>query len=262
MLLTDNYHGGISKLTDTQEKELLKELENKVYTSAKEVCAYVEATFQVSYTPEGMVHLLHRLGFVYKKTKHVPGKADVQKQEEFIKQYEEIKENMGKTDKIYFLDGTHPHHNSIPAYGWIPRGKTIELKSNTGRERLNINGALNIENTEVIIIEEETINAEAVIIYVIADNARYNRAKIVQEYLQHSKIKMIFLPPYATNLNLIERLWGFFKRKILYNKYYESIEEFRKRCLDFFKDILLYKNELSTLLRDEFQIIGNNVLQT
>jgi len=43
---------------------------------------------------------------------------------------------------LYFVDATHPSHTGRPAHGWIRRGRTVELKSNHGRTRININGAL------------------------------------------------------------------------------------------------------------------------
>jgi transposase len=49
-------------------------------------------------------------------------------------------------------------------------------------------------------------------IYVICDNARYYYSQLVTEHLSDSKIELIFLPPYAPNLNLIERYWRFFKK--------------------------------------------------
>jgi len=57
----------------------------------------------------------------------------------------------------------------------------------------------------------------AVCIYVICDNAPYYRSKAVQDYLKASRIQLVSLPPYAPNLNLIERLWRFFKKRILYS---------------------------------------------
>jgi transposase len=277
-LLEDNYQGGVSKLNEKQIKELKKELNVKVYSSAKEICKFVKERFNIKYTDEGMVKLLIRLGFSYKKTKQVPGKADADKQIQFIKEvYKKTKEAMGEKDKMYFLDGVHPHHNSMPAYGWIPKGETREIRSNTGRKRINLNGALNIEDTEVIIREDEMINAQSTIallkqieeknpetetIYAIADNARYYRAKIVTEYLETSKIQLIFLPPYSPNLNLIERLWKFLRKKVMYHKYYETFEEFKNTYFEFFENLEQYKDELSTLLTENFEITGKNFSQT
>ncbi|WP_200870628.1 transposase [Methylobacter tundripaludum] len=52
---------------------------------------------------------------------------------------------------------------------------------------------------------------------------------------------MIFLPSYASNLNLIERYWTFFKKKILYGKYYETFYAFKKSCDEFFAQTDSYK---------------------
>ena len=122
------------------------------------------------------------------------------------------------------MDATHPQHNPIPTYGWILKGQEKTIPTNTGRKRININGALDTVNMDVVIQVSENVNAESTIklfqllekqnpevekIYVIADNARYYRAKAVKEYLETSKIVIVFLPTYAPNLNLIERFWMF-----------------------------------------------------
>ena len=100
------------------------------------------------------------------------------------------------------------------------------------------------------------MNIAAAWIYVICDNARYYRSKAVQEYLKNSRIKLVFLPPYAPNLNLIERLWKYFKKKILYNRYYETVDEFRAACEEFFRNPRKYHRELRSLLTENFAIVG------
>jgi transposase len=235
--------------------------------------SYVAKQFKVKYSVSGLTELLHRLGYSYKKPKLVPGKADAIAQEEFIELYNKIKETKGANDIIYFMDGTHPQHNSVAAYGWIKKGKVKELKSNTGRQRLNINGAINIETLSTVVDYGDSINAQstvsllkklelkhpdAEVIYTICDNARYYRSKMVQEYVEKSKIKLEFLPPYSPNLNLIERLWKYFHKKVLYNKYYETFGEFKKACKSFFRRIKRYKEDLSSLLTENFQRMGAN----
>jgi transposase len=81
---------------------------------------------------------------------------------------------------------------------------------------------------------------------------------MVREYLEKSKIKLIFLPPYSPNLNLIERLWKYFRKRVIYNKYYETFDEFKKACKSFFRRIKRYKGELSSLMTENFQIIETN----
>ena len=186
-LLQDNYSGGLSKLTEFQKKELIEHLETRIYLTAKEICDYVRKKYRVRYTPKGMTSLLHQLGFTYKKPKHIPGKADIEAQKAFIKKYRRLQKKKAPEDRIYFMDGVHPMHNSQPAYGWIRKGKDMVLKANTGRQRINLNGAYNLEDHSVIIQETEMINAQSTVsllkemlqkqpmgkVYVILDNARY-----------------------------------------------------------------------------------------
>jgi len=270
-LLKDNYKGFLGKLSDDEICLLDNHLQNKTYLKVQDMAAYVKKEFKVEYTISGMTELLHRIGYVYKKPKVVPGKADAKAQKNFLRSYKRIKEAKGKNDPIYFMDGTHPQHNTIAAYGWIKKGIDKEIKSNSGRQRLNINGAINIENLKMAVHYGETINAQSTIslfkkiedsnpkarkIYVICDNARYYRSKIVKKYLKKSKIKLKFLPAYSPNLNLIERLWKYFKKIVLYNRYYENFKEFEKECKIFFKKIKNHRGALSSLLKDNFQIIG------
>ncbi len=268
-LLNDNYSGAESKLSDHQMSELKRYLEDHLLPDAKSVIAYIDKQYKVCYSASGVTDLLHRLGFSYKKPKHVPGKQDPAKQHVFIEEYEHLKASKGENDPIYFADATHPQHNSIPSYGWIKKGKEKELKANCGRQRLNINGAINIETLEPVTGFYETINAQAAIhlfakieakhpdadtIYIIIDNARYYRSRLLKESVEGTKIKLIFLPPYSPNLNLIERYWKFFKKKVLNNRYYETFEEFKQACKSFFRKRKKYLTELQTLLAENFHI--------
>lgn len=279
-LLEYHYIGGKSQLNNFQQNELKIYIKNNIQTRAKDIVNYIKKQYGVSYSIIGATKLLHRLGFVYKKPKIIPGKADLDKQKEFLSKYEEIKSKLKSHDQIYFLDSTHPVHNTTLSYGWILKGKKNDkfIKTNTGRERLNLNGALNLnKHNDAIVLEEKTINSKAPIklfkrlvrkhpkgkIYFILDNASHHRSKIVKSWLKkHRRLKMIFLPPYSPNLNLIERLWRFFHQKITNNHYFETFDEFRRTSLKFFKNLNFYTEELKTLMTDNFQLIPNLQLQT
>ena len=88
-----------------------------------------------------MTTLLHKLGFSYKKPKGVPGKAKTEEQEAFVKRYNRVK----KKGLVYFADSTHPMLNPILSAGWIRKGKEYEVKTNSGRQRVNINGAIEMK---------------------------------------------------------------------------------------------------------------------
>ncbi|MCP4140884.1 MAG: IS630 family transposase, partial [Chloroflexi bacterium] len=103
---------------------------------------------------------------------------------------------------------------------------------------------------KVVIREDERINAQSTIalleqmlkeqplgvLYVILDNARYYSSKLVHGFiLENTRIEFVFLPPYSPNLNIMERLWKFFKKNITYNEYYEKFLYSRKRAWGSFK---------------------------
>ena len=265
------YHGGTCWLNAEQMLLLDVHLQQNLYFCAKDVAQWVEQQFGVCYSESGMTALLHRMGYVYKKPKLVPGKADAQAQEAFLETYEELKANKGAQDPIYFMDACHPQHNPVPAYGWIRRGETREIPSNTGRQRVNINGVIDLERMEPVVRFDDMINAASTIelfkqieqanpnaehIHILCDNARYYRSKAVSAFLEISRIKLVFLPPYAPNLNLIERLWKFFKKQVLYNRYYERFDQFKCACEAFFANASQYAAQLRSLLTENFEIIG------
>lgn len=266
-LLEDRYHGSTGYLTTQQEWELTLRLKDHIYQTVKEVIVYTHKTYGKQYSVEGMTHLLHRLGFVYKKTKVIPGKVNREKQEEFKKDYQELKCGKYGTGKIYFVDASHPQHNNMPFYGWIYKGETKTIKTNSGRTRLNLNGALNLENMEITVLSEKTIDAYAMMrlilkleekqptggIFLIVDNASYNHSYKLALFIEdHPRVQLKYLPAYSPNLNIIERLWKFFHNKH-HDKYFEKFKEFEKEVLLFFQNIHQYDTELKTLLTDSFQ---------
>jgi transposase len=107
----------------------------------------------------------------------------------------------------------------------------VALRRTSGRQRINLHGALNLENFHCPLVQAEKINAASAIalfemleatnpdkrwIYVIADNARYHHARLVRQWLERPgcRNKLIFLPAYAPHLNAIERLWGVMHREV------------------------------------------------
>ncbi len=242
-----------------------------LYSTSKAVMNFVYENLGVIYKESGIIALLHRLNFVYKKTSLVPSKSDKTKQEDYLYEFTLLKSGLKSDEKVYFGDGVHPQHNTRLSNAWIYKGDTRVIKSNTGRSRININGVLDPDSKEFIYTTGASINAENTIelykkiesknldkrkIYIIVDNARYYKNKAVGNYLKTSKIEQIFLPPYSPNLNLIERLWKFMYKKVINNKYYEKAKEFQQNICDFFDNLDIYKEELDTLLTCNFRVIG------
>lgn len=92
-------------------------------------------------------------------------------------------------------------------------------------------------------------------IVLILDNASYNRAYSVRDAAKELNIELKFLPPYCPNLNLIERIWKFMKKKILSCTYYPTFSEFQNAIHDFCSGIEIYHEEIKTLFSQKFEII-------
>lgn len=274
-LLEHHYKGRSCQLDASQQEALINHLKSNVYQESKAIVAYIQKTFNVTYTVDGVTNLLHRLGFSYKKPSTFPGKADSQKQKEFIEQYQKLESEKAPEDQLYFIDGVHPMHNVQPAYGWFYKGEAAVLPTNTGRDRINLNGAYNVEKQQVIVRSDQTINAQSTIklleeiktqqlvgkIHIICDNAKYYRCSLLTDYLskpENQRIIMNYLPPYSPNLNCIERLWKFMKKKTVYNTYYEKFMDFEKAIKAFFTNIDQYKSELESLMTTRFHIVKSN----
>jgi transposase len=266
-----NYAGSEALLTPEQLDEFDAHLQQELHPTAASAARWVKDRFEVDYTVSGMTALLHRMGYRYKKPKLLPGKAPAPEvQEAFVASYKKLKENNGEDDVILFMDATHPQHNPVLGGGWIKRGRRFPIKSNTGRRRLNINGAIDVETMHAVVRYDDTVDAESTIalfsqiegaypkaatITVFCDNARYYRSKAVRAYLEHSRIDLQFLPPYAPNLNLIERFWKYFKRQVLYNRYYETFADYKAACKAFFAGLDAHQRQLRLLLTDNFEIV-------
>ena len=269
--LGDDYIAYKGRLSPEQSSQVKNYINETIITDSKQIVDYIKEQFGIVYSTNGMHYLLKSLGFTYKQLTLFPSKADIEQQRQFEKQYRALQEKLGKKEVLLFLDGVHPQHNTRASKAWIASGTEKYLKTNTGRNRLNLNGVYNPENQEVIVREDETINAESNIrlfevvkerykdaecIYIIADNARYNRNKRLKEYLKESKIKMIYLLAYSPNLNLIERLWKFMRKKIINTTYYPEFKAFREAIHNFFNSIGQYKNELKQFVGSKLHVLN------
>ena len=271
--LSTHYDGYWGNLSGVEISLLRAELKRTIYTDAKSVGVWIKERFGVHYTPQGVVDLLNRIGFTYKKTKEVPCERNIEKQQIFAKEMSEIFNNQDENTVIYYADGVHPTHNSRSTYAWIEKGEDFEQPTVSGRDRVNINGLVNARDvTDIITVDSERINAQstkdlyqlalennpnAKKVIIISDNAKYYKNNELKEWLKGTIITQIFLPPYSPNLNLIERLWRFLRKKIIDTEFYRTKELFRQAIAKFFKNIAKYKSELETLLTLNFRLANS-----
>lgn len=273
-LETFDWKGGQPKLTHQQEEELSNFLETNIHASTPKVRAHIRETYNQWFSRSGCIKLMNRLGFEYKKPPRVPAQADEQQQQDFIDNYRALDGLCPVEQPRYFLDGVHPQHQSHPAYGWFKKGQKIALKSSSGRDRMNIHGALNLENFDCPFVEAETLNADSTIalfekiearnslathIHVYLDNANYHHARAVKAWLKKIKSKIVlhFLPPYAPHLNPIERLWGVMHQYVTHNKFYEKFKDFADAILAFFRETVpMHWRDFRDQVTDNFRVIS------
>lgn len=261
--LNFRYEGYRGRL-DEKQIALVKEfLSNNIVTKSKQVISFIQETFGVKYTASGIKAFLHNNGYSYKQLIKFNSKSDEEAQIKFINEFENLAKSLDNKGSIVFLDGVHPQHNTGSSKAWSEKGKDRFIECNSGRQRLNINGGYNPFTYEVFIEEDEKVNSENTIlllkkieasysdkekIYAYSDNARYYKSKAVKEFLLTSKIKIINLPPYCPNLNLIERLWKFMREKTINTIYFAKFQCFQDAIRNFFHNINSFKEELKTYI--------------
>src|SRR5207344_2351038 len=146
-----------------------------------------------------------------------------------------------------FADAVHPTHAARPVGCWAPKQDKLAIEQTSGRQRINIHGALDLATGQTRMIEVETVDAVSTIrllqaiealypmlalIHVFLDNARYHHAKLVQDWLSRPdcRIRRHFVPAYCPHLNPIERLWGVMHKHVTHNKCYATFTQLPTRC--------------------------------
>ena len=172
----------------------------------------------------------------------------------------------GRRD-LYFVDAAHFVRSAFLGFLWC--FARVFVRSPSGRERFNVLGALHATTQRLVTVcNAGYINSESVCelltklaalrtdlpITAIMDNARYQRCALVIETAKALGIELLFLPSYSPNLNLIERLWKFVKKKALYSKYYPTFAEFKRAISDVLDQThTSYRDDLRSLLTLKFQ---------
>jgi transposase len=141
----------------------------------------------------------------------------------------------------------HPTHAARPIGCRAPVEQALAIEQTSGRQGLNVHGALDLETGKTAMIDVETIDAASTIrlleaveamypllatIHVFLDNARYRHAKLVQEWLAQParRIELRFIPACCPHLTPNERLWGVMHKHPTHNKFIPPIGNSRRLC--------------------------------
>ena len=246
------YKGRACELTVAQQDALKSWVAQSLPRTTTMVGEWIEKSYGVSYSRSALIKLLRRNDMEYRKPELVPAKLDPVKQQAFIDGYEKLLNTLGDDEAVMFVDAVHPTHAVRPAGCWAPKDTKIAIAGTSGRQRLNLHGAVDLETGATRMIEVTTVDAASTIallmaiammyptkrlIHIFLDNARYHHAVLVQEWLARhgSRIKLHFIPSYCPHLNPIERLWGLMHRHVTHNQCYATYNDFCRSVLHFLR---------------------------
>ena len=194
-LASFGHEGGTCRLAVEQQDKLKAWIAETLPRSTRAVGAWIAREWSIEYqTRSGLIALLHRLGMEHRKPKAVSRKLDPAKQAAFIEKYED--------------------HAVRPVGCWAPKEVAVAVEQSSGRDRLNIHGAIDLETGQTVMKDVLTVDASSTIlllmaieamypamrlIHIFLDNARYHHAKLVQAWLAQPgrRIKLHFIPAYC-----------------------------------------------------------------
>jgi transposase len=168
---------------------------------------------------------------------------------------------------MFFVDAAHFVFGTFLCCLWsLTR---IFVKAASGRQRFNVLGAWNAVTRELLTITNTTVvNTDTMChllrvvaarglvgpVTLVLDNARYQRNALVMGLAKELGIELLFLPSYSPNLNLIERLWRFVKRKAVYGRYHPTFAEFRAAVKDVLDHVpTTHAEKLASMMTLNFQ---------
>ena len=145
---------------------------------------------------------------------------------------------------LLFLDASH-FVMGCDFLGCIYGRTRRFVRTFSGRKRFHVLGAMDYRSKKVLTVTNDSyITASEVCdllraiaeeygekkVYLVLDNARYPKCKIVQQLAEQLHIQLLYIPPYSPNLNLMERLWKFVKGE-LRSQYYDDFNLFQHKIL-------------------------------
>ena len=178
--------------------------------------------------PEAIRQILKKHEFNYVKAEYLFTKRDEQARRDFVQEVLALYEAKTEHTKVMFGDEMSAKLHPKPGYVWTRNG-TPKIPTNCSHKRINTIGAVDPLAGDKVVGTYEKNNADSFVqflekvaretkenVILWLDNYRVHHSKKVQDFLSKcTKITLKFLPTYSPDLNVIEWLWGYLRKKYL-----------------------------------------------
>lgn len=239
----------------------------------------IERASGVRLKPSACRAFLKKLGMTFRKCGLTPGKAAVDEEQRRAQQtfhdhtlqplLDEAKQGRRH---VLFVDAAHFVMGAFLGLLWC--FTRCLLPSSSGRKRHNVLGAYDpirhavVTRTNDTVVNHETFCAfldniaaayegSGLPVTLVLDNARYQKCAAVTEKAKALGIALQYLPAYSPNLNLIERLWRFVKKQVLYSTHYDTFALFKESIDACLRDLgTRFKDKMETLMTLKFQLFS------
>jgi putative transposase len=160
---------------------------------------------------------------------------------------------------VLFQDEASLSNTATVSYKWAEKGKQPGInQKQRKRERKTLFGCIEPKTGIVVTAKADKGNTVTFFrflllvakayqdrkIVMVLDNVPYHHAKRLKPVLERYKhrIELVYLPPYSPDLNPIERVWWYMRKKITHNRYVKSLEE-RIANFDNFIEEFMFENQ-------------------
>nr|WP_274704761.1 IS630-like element ISDge17 family transposase [Deinococcus geothermalis] len=208
------------------------------------VRAIIGTHFDVWYHADHVRTVLHQLGFSPQK----PEPRALERNEQAIQTWvehtlPELEKKVEQGATLVFLDESGFSLKPTVTRTWAPRGQTPILRTKAAWDKLSTIGAITtsgqflqhthsgaIRGAQVVAFCQHLLRHVQGEFVVLMDNARIHKTKALRAFVeQQPRLTIEYLPPYAPDLNPIERVWAYIKGPILGNFCAKDIGELKGR---------------------------------
>jgi len=277
-LLADHYRKASGQL-DAHAEALTALFKNRPPHTVNQAIDMIKEVTGVVLKPSACRTFLNKLGMKCRRCGLVPGKAaDDEKQQQAQQDFHDqtlqplLDEAKQGKRAVLFVDAAHFVMGAFLGMLWCFVRQL--LPSSSGRQRYNVLGAYDpIRHQAITLTNGTVINQQAFCAFLdkiasayqdtglsvtlVLDNARYQKCASVTEKAKALGIELQYLPAYSPNLNLIERLWRFVKKQVLYSTHYNTFTTFKGSIDACLHDIgTRFRSNMESLMSLRFQLFS------